>query len=499
MNNRKLKKILKQNAVDNINPSSSRPSYKTVRHIVSAVACLLAVCLIGVGYVTMVRFVGRPSDANDGSTPSSQPGNNSSQSGLSSDTSTSETTDVITASDTAAGTDNPYGLLGDTVSVYTVNRGHFDEWGGDDLTGEYIHDMLVVRNNRVKDLLNCNIDISYEESDDKLTKDVLNLVLSASGEHIIVSAPSGVTAELLSKGLLSDLNASENLDFTASCWDSSMAKALEIGGKLYFATGDISINTVLSAQFILGNTGMLAAASITDPYALVREGKWTLETVMALAKNGNGLYLGTGNGCIALINAAGARLTGNDLGLSSDWDNGRLSSLCGLLAWTDAVSTATSDSASSMLSVRSLGYLISLTNDQSISDSYDILPLPKADETDRNYRAPLSGNAMYYSIPMLNGAEDAACVMQCTASAMNNDIYDILAMRFCLNTRSAEMLELIMDNMCYCLDTALSLGSAGGVSLTNVIGAGKELNTALAVNRKLLEVRLATLVASISE
>ena len=150
-------------------------------------------------------------------------------------------------------------------------------------------------------------------------------------------------------------------------------------------------------------------------------------------------------------------------------------------------------------SAGSLGYLISLANDQSISDSYDILPLPKADETDRNYRAPLSGSAMYYSIPMLNGAEDAACVMQCTASAMSNDIYDTLAMRFCQNTRSAEMLELIMDNRCYCLDTALSLSSAGGVSLTNVIGAGKELDTALAVNRKLLEVRLSTLVASISE
>lgn len=79
MNNRKLKKILRQNAVGGDMTRQSRTSHTVLRRLTQVAACLLVVCLIGVGYVTLVRFVGRPDDGGNG------PGTNPSHGGLSED------------------------------------------------------------------------------------------------------------------------------------------------------------------------------------------------------------------------------------------------------------------------------------------------------------------------------------------------------------------------------------------------------------------------------
>lgn len=78
------------------------------------------------------------------------------------------------------------------------------------------------------------------------------------------------------------LEFEEYIHLDAPWWDQSANENLSIAGKLYFTTGDISIMQKVVSSCVLFNKEIyneLCLHTYGDMYQLVRDGKWTLDTM----------------------------------------------------------------------------------------------------------------------------------------------------------------------------------------------------------------------------
>ena len=137
-------------------------------------------------------------------------------------------------------------------------------------------------------------------------------------------------ATLAYSGYIHDLNDIPHLDLSKDYWDQKANADLAINGKMYYTTGDISIVDNLTTHAMIFNKDMLKAYELDDPYQLVRDNNWTLETFGALVRqvgedaNQDGIYnendvyglLTWHDPMLAILAGAGEKIcTINDQGL----------------------------------------------------------------------------------------------------------------------------------------------------------------------------------------
>lgn len=503
MNNRKLKKILRQNAVDGDMTRQSRTSHTVLRRLTQVAACLLVVCLIGVGYVTLVRFVGRPDDGGNG------PGTNPSHGSLSGDPAdTSDSSDASDISDTSGSTapetsitDKTQTDFDNVVNIFAIDTGYVRELGGDDLTGESLNDSLYMRRENVTQALGCAIRISYAESKTAFVNEVKNRVMANDIENMLAAAQSDSIMTLTNINALTELNKTTGVDLKSEAWNPEMIDALSINSNLYFVTGHISPNATLSQKFLVGNKELMEAAglSYSDTIKLVNEAKWTLETVLALSKNATGTVLGL-NGerdAALLANGTGIRMADNNLGLSSDWSDG-IVRLCALLSGVDTGVITTKDATfdNSMFSLCDMGTVMATLD--STYDYLHILPLPTLEETG-DYRAPIGSAAFFYAIPRQYGEDTVSTVLQGMAEdeTIENQFLPVIKARHTTLDESAEMLDLVIDNTAFSLDSMLGL--CDNPTLTNIIGSGEGADALIEQSRRLTETRLRTIAINFAD
>lgn len=465
MNNRKLKKFLRQNAIDGDMTQRSGKRHTLLRRMTQVVACLMAVCLIGVGYVTLVRFVGRPGDdtSNDPGADPANPIETESRDTSSAAQSNDTQTEISTPSPTI-----PASLSGASIDALSVMGNYATEFGQAERIGEWLDQMQYKRTVQAEEALSCTVNTLYCESDDALIKLVSNRVLSAEGDHSIVAARSDTVMSMTTSGLLSDLMQSRGIDFESAAWDAEMTDALSIGGKLYFATGRISPNALLSLKLMVGDSAMLRAAGIDNAETIVLEGKWTLETVLAL--EGMSLGLNGEADVSALLGASGIRLADSTPGLSSAWSDGTLSAFCSLLRGAGQ-SVRLADRERAMLSIVEVGQITEYFAEE--SSDYCLLPLP-AMNADNGYRSPLGNSAFYYALPVQSGAsitESAALIGKLADLTDYESIAETLTFRCPTTKRGAEMLELVLDNIFYSLDPLCSLDER--LTLSEIVSGGE--------------------------
>lgn len=137
-------------------------------------------------------------------------------------------------------------------------------------------------------------------------------------------------ATLAYSGYIHDLNDIPHLDLSKDYWDQKANADLAINGKMYYTTGDISIVDNVTTHAMIFNKDMLKAYELDDPYQLVRDNNWTLETFGALVRqvgedaNQDGIYnendvyglLTWNDPMLAILAGAGEKIcTINDQGL----------------------------------------------------------------------------------------------------------------------------------------------------------------------------------------
>lgn len=104
-------------------------------------------------------------------------------------------------------------------------------------------------------------------------------------DAMILTIDDSVT--VAQEGLLCDLKTLRNFDSNAPWWDESANEAYSIGNKLYFSTGDITIMNKANTWAILFNKQMITDYSLENPYELFKNGTWTFDKMIEMARQVN--------------------------------------------------------------------------------------------------------------------------------------------------------------------------------------------------------------------
>lgn len=103
-------------------------------------------------------------------------------------------------------------------------------------------------------------------------------------------------ATLAYNGYIHDMNDLKYTDLTKDYWDQKANEDLAVAGKMLYTTGDISIVDNIYTHVMLFNKDLVKSYGLDDPYELVRNDEWTLETFGGLVKqvgedvNQDGIY-----------------------------------------------------------------------------------------------------------------------------------------------------------------------------------------------------------------
>ncbi|MBQ4151252.1 MAG: hypothetical protein IJC81_05575 [Clostridia bacterium] len=125
---------------------------------------------------------------------------------------------------------------------------------------------------------------------------IANDYISATGKYGAALIGTYDVATLAYNRFLQDMNQIPYIDLSNEYWDQKANADLSINGKMYYTTGDIGVTDNVMTHAILFNKDMCKEYKIDEPYALVNEGKWTLEKYSELVKkvgrdaNDDGIY-----------------------------------------------------------------------------------------------------------------------------------------------------------------------------------------------------------------
>ena len=370
------------------------------------------------------------------------------------------------------------GLDGYEANVLLRLEGY--EWSNPDIvaeetTGERLNDAVFNRNAWLTEKYGFTIKAGYSSGDATELK-----ALAAAGDDAYDMAfpQARAGANMAQSGIMSDLNSVAYLDFDNPAWSRMFVDMLRIDGKLYYAAGDISVNSYQAVMGMLFNKQMAVDYQIDDPYTLVREGSWTMDRFDALCSsavkdlNGDGnmtaddqwgLILQTSKGGIVMYYGCGEHLAALDGEQTPYWAVGSERSIDvynkvrGLLyEHSSCYECADYDT----LSLFSEGYSLFLqaalfhvhTLRQSETD-FGILPVPKYDAEQKEYVQCADGWCISpVVIPAIVGNKDrAGFIVQALAEAssvmVRPEYYEIILKgKLTRDEESSEMLDIIYTN-----------------------------------------------------
>jgi len=162
------------------------------------------------------------------------------------------------------------------------------EYNVEEENGEIVNDALYNRNKTVEERFNVNIntiDIDGSWGNMKGFKNTIaNAAMSGDGEYDLVEGDV-VIVDLLGNGYFINLLDSKYINAEKPWWAKSSVEVLNVGGVLEFIAGDYSLLLWEGLCVVYFNKKLVADYAIESPYELVKSGKWTLDTVERLSRD----------------------------------------------------------------------------------------------------------------------------------------------------------------------------------------------------------------------
>ena len=216
-------------------------------------------------------------------------------------TKSSEVTTVETETEEATNTDKlpdpvPELDLGGQTITFLVRGSSYAEWESQDIFEEEdsddpIKSAVYRRNMTLQEKYHCTI---AQEGSGSPGADAKKAINANTDEYQVLMCDTQETLGLAQANLLKDLNALEGIDTKNPWWDQNLVTNCSIGGRLYFATGDISIMDNDATWVLMFNKKMVNDLDLESPYDLIKNNQWTFDKMyemMQAAKsdeNGNG-------------------------------------------------------------------------------------------------------------------------------------------------------------------------------------------------------------------
>lgn len=180
------------------------------------------------------------------------------------------------------------------VMLNNISNFAYTMMTAEDLTGDNINDAIYNRNIKVSEALNILITEDRKAYGD-VTSTMKKELTANTDTYPCFWNESKFVAPFAGEGSLYNVNEISTLNLSKPWWNSSAMEDVTIADRLYYLVGDLHL-MFKEAYWVTGfNKNILNDYSLDDPYQLVKEGTWTLETLVKLMDavdedlNGNGV------------------------------------------------------------------------------------------------------------------------------------------------------------------------------------------------------------------
>ena len=388
-------------------------------------------------------------------------------------------------------------------------------------TGEQLDDAVYNRNRKVEDIFNVKLDV-IDVFIGELAEKVRNSVASNDGEYDAAYVAGEAITPLITKGMLTDLTTVPGLQLDKDWWNQSVLDSARVGdnGAVFFAVSDLSLTAFELTWCLMFNETIMEKMNIDKPYALVRDGKWTLDELKKYVsegsnlngndsfkwqRDGNSVYGLTSYNNIAgeFVIGAGCRMTELKDGKPTfALDNERFYNFCETAAdifgakgeFFEATKGDTGMQYEMIFNnsrVLFVGAELKFSSSlRDFNNTFGIVPAPKLDETQSEYYSWTN-----YLIPLLTipkdckNVERAGIILDALSYLSLIDVlpkyYDItVSQKGFRNDDSIEMLGIIRDGRVF--DASLSYGWTTDFygSLRNQLMSGKANAASLVAKNK---------------
>lgn len=351
------------------------------------------------------------------------------------------------------------------------------------LTGEIIDDAVYTRNMTVEDRFGATIETIDADGgwDARIMfmNNIRNSVAAGDNAYDIVAPEYYYGAELVLEGLYLDLYKLEYLDFSRPWWTAGFNNQAELYGKLFAAVGSLALSQINGVNILYFNKELAASYNAGDLYAMVKDGTWTYDRFLTIVES---VYSDLdGDGKVTAADQFGYTLQHH--GPRSFVTNFKLdyididadgnpqivfysermldayAKIYRLVNAADAVFYNNDDvniiplfrESRALFMTLTLGFVEQLRD---MEVDFGLLPMPKYDDAQTEYRATPVGTDLY-SIPSTVTDIDFVSVM---LEALNAETYRSVYPKYydiALKTKSSrdeesgEMLDLIFDSLYY--------------------------------------------------
>ena len=363
-----------------------------------------------------------------------------------------------------------YGAISDTVVFSTIYR--------EEEKGETVNDAVFNRNKAVEERFKIKITHVQSAGDVySLYKDTITNV--ASGDDFADLVCGETLNQVYLQNALFNLKEIKSFDFDRVWWLPA-AESQTVNNKLYTVQSAISYNILAYARVIFMNTDLAKANNIEVPYDKVREGKWTLDEWINMTKdfykdvNGDGqrdpgdiygmVMTGTQYATIecfgvesVIMNDQGTALVDNVMSpeflsyveKTCQWLYGGNVGFQWQNKSGNGWSTGNQFKAGTLLTV--LNFMQNMINlAPEFGFDYTILPVPKLDENQENYRAGSTGNNFAMPTTVKNPERDGYIIEEMSRLGYRDvyPAYKDLALRgrYSTNQDCADMVDIFADS-----------------------------------------------------
>lgn len=378
---------------------------------------------------------------------------------------------------------------GVTATVYGWSDPTAIEFYTDELNGELVNDAIYTRNLTVEERLGLKLGYVLEPgswaNQGTWVKTLENGVRAGDQAYDVAAGYSMAGATLAYDKMLLDLTDQPYLNFDKPWWPKSLMNEATCGGKLYFCSGDISTYMIYYMYAVYFNKQTVKDHGLSDPYTLVHDGKWTLDTMFSMASgayvdvNGDGKKDdGDQHGVLLhttyidpFFFGVGLRTTeksADDIPVISASFGGErthwlLQTMVNFFDTNDGYMITGNDAyvigynlfkeGRALFSINEFQYAAIQIRDADID--YGILPIPKYDEAQQGYSTVMAFPYSLYGIPA--DAKDPAmssALMECLASESYRTVTPALfetgmKVKYATDNESAQMFDIIRETIVF--------------------------------------------------
>lgn len=423
---------------------------------------------------------------------------------------------------------------GETFTVFYWDDVEMQEFEAEEITSEMVNDAIYTRNANVEKKMGITLAWQSTKGNGGNITGFVNAIGNAhrGGETAIdlIASYSRTTALCAMEGYLADLSALPYLNFDMPWWPQSLLDKVPIGDKVYFVSGDASINVLHFMYGIYFNKDLIQKHGLDNPVELVRTKDWTVEKLISMTAD---LYQdldqsqnksdGDYYGFCTVDYHLDAFYTGSNLSLvegdeddllivSPDFTSERAIDLCTTLGdWISTQDVWDGGGESIFVNERAIFcqnrcYLADRKLVGEVDFSYGIVPTPLYDKNQEEYISVVGNPFTLFGIyEKSTDLDRAAAVLECWASEAYRTTtpaqFEVnLKTRYSETSDESEMYNIIRSTVCFDIGRLFNTKLADMTDIYfHAITGNENWKTTCTTNEKLVSRLLSRIVDDFRE